>query len=152
AEHQPRGVEALEAMVSAGGVSPAAGAVLGALLGARDGIEPWPAAWRDAAGYDVVPRTALAGSLAARKSTSPSHPESNVPDHPRPARAARRPGIRHRPRRLAASILATGCCLDRTDRHHLDPRAADDRDTAGGDTAFHRCQQRRPGTRPARRK
>jgi ADP-ribosylglycohydrolase len=64
-EHQPRGIEALEAMVNAGGVSPAAGAVLGALLGARDGIEQWPAVWRDGAGEDVVLRTALAATLAA---------------------------------------------------------------------------------------
>ncbi len=65
AEHQPRSVEALEAMVAAGGVSTTAGAVLGALLGARDGIDKWPAAWRDGAGEDVILRTTLAATLAA---------------------------------------------------------------------------------------
>lgn len=63
-EHQPRSVQALEAMVAAGGVSATSGSVLGALLGARDGIEGWPAAWCDGAGEDVLLRTALAATLA----------------------------------------------------------------------------------------
>jgi hypothetical protein len=65
AHHRPRGVEALEAMVHAGGVAPEAGAVLGALLGARDGTAGWPAKWLAASGEDVVLRVAVARRLAA---------------------------------------------------------------------------------------
>ena len=64
AQHRPRSAEALEAMVAAGGISPSAGAVLGALLGARDGVDQWPAAWRDGAGEDVRLRLLLADRLS----------------------------------------------------------------------------------------
>jgi hypothetical protein len=65
AQHRPRSVEALQAMVAAGGVGTTAGAVFGALLGARDGIEHWPDAWRDGAGEDVRLRLMLADRLRA---------------------------------------------------------------------------------------
>lgn len=65
AQHRPRSAEALSAMVAAGGVSPTAGAALGALLGARDGIDQWPATWRDGAGEDVKLRLMLAERLRA---------------------------------------------------------------------------------------
>lgn len=65
AQHRPRAVEALHAMGAAGGIGTTAGAVLGALLGARDGIEHWPTAWRDGAGEDVRLRLMLADRLAA---------------------------------------------------------------------------------------
>jgi hypothetical protein len=42
--HRSRSVDVLEAMVLAGGIAPEVGAVLGALLGARDGMSTWP--WR----------------------------------------------------------------------------------------------------------
>lgn len=65
AQHRNRAVEALTAMVAAGDVNVTAGAVLGALLGARDGIDNWPIAWRDGAGEDVALRLALADRLGA---------------------------------------------------------------------------------------
>jgi ADP-ribosylglycohydrolase len=63
AQHRPRSVEALTAMVGAGGVGTTAGAALGALLGARDGIEHWPQGWREGAGEDVRLRLMLADRL-----------------------------------------------------------------------------------------
>jgi ADP-ribosylglycohydrolase len=63
AHHRPRAVEALTAMVAAGDVNPTAGAVLGALLGARDGVERWPETWHHGAGDEVVLREALAARL-----------------------------------------------------------------------------------------
>jgi hypothetical protein len=66
AQHRPRSVEALTTMVSHGGIGSTAGAVLGGLLGARDGIESWPLAWREGAGEDVKLRLILADRLASR--------------------------------------------------------------------------------------
>jgi hypothetical protein len=64
AQHRPRSVVALTAMTAAGGVHSSAGAVLGALLGARDGIEGWPLSWREEAGEDVKLRLTLADRLS----------------------------------------------------------------------------------------
>ncbi|MGH7581942.1 MAG: ADP-ribosylglycohydrolase family protein [Gemmatimonadales bacterium] len=62
AYHRPHGVDALEDLV-VGGVDPAVGAVAAGLLGARDGIAGWPAAWhRAAAGY-AGPRRRLLSRL-----------------------------------------------------------------------------------------
>lgn len=63
--HRPRGLDALAAMAIAGGVSPIIGAALGALLGARDGITVWPAAWLAAGGDEVTLRAVLARRLGA---------------------------------------------------------------------------------------
>jgi hypothetical protein len=63
--HRPRGLDALAAMAIAGGVSPIIGAALGALLGARDGITVWPAAWLAAGGEEVTLRAVLARRLGA---------------------------------------------------------------------------------------
>ena len=60
AHHRPRAIEVLEAMATTGGISPDAGAVLGGLLGARDGIATWPAAWIEGTGEDAVLRQAAA--------------------------------------------------------------------------------------------
>ena len=61
--HRSRGVALLRDASLLGGLSPAIGAVLGALIGARDGIERWPAEWLSAAGEEVALRKALAGRL-----------------------------------------------------------------------------------------
>ena len=61
--HRPRGVPALEQMVLAGGVSPTVGAVLGALIGARDGLEGWPGRWVDGGSAGVAHRRSLARRL-----------------------------------------------------------------------------------------
>lgn len=61
--HRPRGVQVLEQMVLAGGVSVTVGAVLGALIGARDGVVQWPKGWIDGAGEGVVLRRAFAFRL-----------------------------------------------------------------------------------------
>jgi hypothetical protein len=61
--HRPRSEEVLRSAVLAGDVSPHVGALLGALLGARDGLAPWPPAWREGGGDDVPLRLALAGRL-----------------------------------------------------------------------------------------
>lgn len=63
AHHRPRGLDALAAMAMAGGVSPSLGAALGGLLGARDGVTGWPAAWLAAGGAEVTLRAALARRL-----------------------------------------------------------------------------------------
>jgi len=62
--HRPRGEEILRDMVALGGVASSVGAVLGALVGARDGLDHWPGTWRDGAGEDVALRFALAERLA----------------------------------------------------------------------------------------
>lgn len=61
--HRPRAEEVLRRAVLAGDVSPHVGALLGALLGARDGLASWPPHWREGAGEDVPLRLALAGRL-----------------------------------------------------------------------------------------
>ena len=63
AHHRPRGVILLREVALVGGLAPPVGAVLGALLGARDGLERWPAAWFDGAGEEVALRRALASRL-----------------------------------------------------------------------------------------
>ncbi len=63
-QHRPRGVEALRALGTHRDLNGYAGAALGALLGARDGIADWPREWIDGAGEDVVLRCAAAGRLA----------------------------------------------------------------------------------------
>ncbi len=63
--HRPRSAEALTAMVASGDVNATAGALAGALFGARDGLDGWPATWRDGAGADVILREALAERLGA---------------------------------------------------------------------------------------
>ncbi len=63
AHHRSRGVDLLREMSLIGGLSPAIGAVLGALIGARDGIDRWPTEWISAAGEEVSLRRALAGRL-----------------------------------------------------------------------------------------
>lgn len=60
AQHRPRSAEALRAMSAHGGINVTAGAVLGALLGARDGIAPWPHEWLDEGGEEVTLRRAVA--------------------------------------------------------------------------------------------
>lgn len=62
--HRPRALDALAAMALAGDVSPTVGTALGALLGARDGVTVWPAAWLTAAGEEATLRAALARRLA----------------------------------------------------------------------------------------
>lgn len=66
AHHRPRSAEVLEALVLGGGISPVVGAVVGSLLGARDGLERWPDGWRSGAGEAVLLRTALATRLGAQ--------------------------------------------------------------------------------------
>ena len=63
AHHRPRGVAALRDLSQMSGVSPIVGAVLGALLGARDGLDGWPAEWLDGAGDEVALRRSLARRL-----------------------------------------------------------------------------------------
>lgn len=60
AEHRPRSAEALQSELTGREISPTAGAILGALLGARDGIDDWPKEWITAAGEDATLRLALA--------------------------------------------------------------------------------------------
>jgi hypothetical protein len=62
--HRPRSAEALLAMVAHGRVSSTAGAVLGALLGGRDGLAAWPATWLE--GEDVVLRRRVAATIHDR--------------------------------------------------------------------------------------
>lgn len=62
--HRPRGEEILRGMVARGGVASPVGAVLGALVGARDGLDRWPRSWLEGAGEDVTLRLALAERLA----------------------------------------------------------------------------------------
>lgn len=62
--HRPRGEEILRDMVALGGVASPVGAVLGALVGARDGLDRWPLSWRQGAGEDVTLRLTLAARLA----------------------------------------------------------------------------------------
>lgn len=57
-------------MVALGGVASSVGAVLGALVGARDGVDHWPGPWRDGAGEDVALRLALAERLAVDQGAS----------------------------------------------------------------------------------
>lgn len=45
AHHRPRPVDELEKLARAGGISPTVGAILGALLGAREGVVGWPEEW-----------------------------------------------------------------------------------------------------------
>lgn len=63
AHHRPRSAEVLAAMQAAGGVSSTAGSILGGLLGARDGLDAWPSAWRATSGEDVALRLALGDRL-----------------------------------------------------------------------------------------
>lgn len=63
AEQRPRSGEALGQMMALGGISPVVGALLGGLLGARDGVDAWPAEWAAASGEDVVLRRAVASRL-----------------------------------------------------------------------------------------
>ncbi|MES2125070.1 MAG: hypothetical protein V4503_10335 [Gemmatimonadota bacterium] len=58
--HRPRGLDALAAMALAGDIPPTAGAALGALVGARDALTNWPAAWLEAAGEEATLRASLA--------------------------------------------------------------------------------------------
>lgn len=69
--HRPRGARALEEMVLAGGVPVSIGSVLGALIGARDGLGNWPKAWIESAGEDAVLRRRLASRLAAAATQAP---------------------------------------------------------------------------------
>jgi hypothetical protein len=63
AHHRPRSADALREMALAGGVSPSVGAVLGALLGARDGTATWPQAWIAGTGEEVLLRKGIAGRI-----------------------------------------------------------------------------------------
>jgi hypothetical protein len=63
-QHRPRGAEVLEEVARRGGASPMLGGLLGALLGARDGVDEWPAHWRDGAGEDVLLRRSVAIRLS----------------------------------------------------------------------------------------
>jgi hypothetical protein len=71
-QHRPRSAEALVSMVAHGNIDVAAGATLGALLGARDGLASWPAAWLDGAGEEVVLRRAVAARLGQLPTSSES--------------------------------------------------------------------------------
>ncbi|MES2306258.1 MAG: ADP-ribosylglycohydrolase family protein [Gemmatimonadota bacterium] len=64
AHHRPRPLDTLAAMALQGGISPTVGAVLGALLGARDGVTVWPAPWLEAGAEEATLRAALARRLA----------------------------------------------------------------------------------------
>ncbi|MDZ4258306.1 MAG: ADP-ribosylglycohydrolase family protein [Gemmatimonadales bacterium] len=77
AHHRPRSAEVLEAMVRGGGIAPVAGAVAGALLGARDGLDGWPAEWSSGAGEAVPLRSALAARLAAQLPLAPRASPTN---------------------------------------------------------------------------
>lgn len=59
-QHRPRGVEALTEMVQRGGLSPLVGSLFGAMIGARDGVGNWPAAWIGGAGEDARLRESIA--------------------------------------------------------------------------------------------
>lgn len=63
-QHRPRSVEVLEGLADRTDLNPTAAAVLGALLGARDGLAAWPAPWLDRAGEDGLLRRAVAARLA----------------------------------------------------------------------------------------
>lgn len=63
--HRPRSDDVLRTMVLGGDRSPHVGALLGALLGARDGLASWPPQWREGAGEEVTLRLALAARLRA---------------------------------------------------------------------------------------
>lgn len=63
AYHRPRGFDVLHELAFAGEISPAVGAIMGALFGARDGLQSWPAAWIDGAGEEAGLRRALANRL-----------------------------------------------------------------------------------------
>ena len=63
--HRPRGVDVLRQVAGGRGISPTVGAIVGALFGARDGMERWPPAWLDRAGEEVTLRRALARRLGA---------------------------------------------------------------------------------------
>jgi ADP-ribosylglycohydrolase len=64
AHHRSRGADLLRDVSLVGGLSPTVGAALGALLGARDGIEGWPREWIDGAGEEVALRRSLAEQLS----------------------------------------------------------------------------------------
>ena len=61
--HRPRALDALSSMALAGGMAPEVGAALGALLGARDAITVWPAAWLAAGGEEATLRAVVARRL-----------------------------------------------------------------------------------------
>jgi ADP-ribosylglycohydrolase len=65
AHHRPRGAAVLRDVSLVGGLTSTVGAVLGSLLGARDGLEDWPLAWLDGAGEEVGRRRTLARQLGA---------------------------------------------------------------------------------------
>ena len=69
AYHRPRGDDVMHEFAVASDVPPTVGAIVGALFGARDGIESWPAAWMERGGEEVTRRRALArrlGGIAVR--------------------------------------------------------------------------------------
>jgi hypothetical protein len=59
-QHRPRSVVALTEMVQRGAASPVVGSLLGAMLGARDGMGSWPVEWIADAGEDVTLRHSIA--------------------------------------------------------------------------------------------
>jgi len=61
--HRPRSADALREMALAGGLRPCVGAILGALLGARDGTATWPESWLLETGEEVVLRKAVAARI-----------------------------------------------------------------------------------------
>lgn len=62
-QHRPRGVDLLTEMVQRGGTSPLVGSLLGAMIGARDGVFSWPVEWIADAGEDIRLRQAVARRL-----------------------------------------------------------------------------------------
>ena len=63
--HRPRGFDVLHDLAHGDRITPAVGAIAGALFGARDGMASWPQAWLDGAGEDVALRKALARRLTS---------------------------------------------------------------------------------------
>lgn len=58
-QHRPRGVDVMRDLALRGGASPMLGCLVGALVGARDGVTAWPASWLSGAGEEVLLRRAL---------------------------------------------------------------------------------------------
>ena len=63
--HRARGSTAMREIALHGALSPVVGSIAGALFGARDGLDDWPAAWIAGSGEEVTLRRALAHRLTS---------------------------------------------------------------------------------------